>query len=53
MRYANINWRVGVGYVDGFSFHGTEYWSTYDIEKVAQANLIATIIDGEEVCKAM
>ena len=24
-----------------------------DIERVAQANLIATIIDGEEVCKAM
>jgi predicted amidohydrolase YtcJ len=24
-----------------------------DIERVAQANLIATIIDGEEVCKAV
>ena len=25
---------------------------TFDIEKVSQANLIATIVDGEEVYKA-
>ena len=29
MRYANINWRVHMGYVED-STYGTEYWTSYD-----------------------